>query len=378
MQLLRDKIKRDTYMCKKICDMIKRGDLRDDHPQQRKSGQWDKETRDNFIVTVIKNEDFDPVKICEQLTDKGVVLWLIDGLQRSTTIENYKSGRFALGRNIDPYTVEYQEACLDKQGKIIRNEDGDIIYENIVYDLRGKSYCELPDKLKEDFDNCPVSVVKHLDCSDKEVGRHIIRYNSGSQMKPSQKMTTYMYNTAGYVKQLSGHAFFNDCANYSESMDRNGMIDKVVSEVIMGLNFFDRWNKNAKKIGSCLNEHASKEMFDHFKGYLDRLLVVVTPQAGQLFTPKNALIWFMLFDRFDKMGYADGEFGQFLEHFDEFKNKKIKVSRKYELKQKSGEYTNVLSFAELDAGKSTKDKGVIEDKLHILEELLKEYLQRSR
>ena len=91
MELLRDKIKRDTYMVSKLCNMIARGDLRDNHPQQRKSGQWSKETRDNFIVTVIKNEDFDPIKICEQLTDKGIVLWLIDGLQRSTTIENYNA-----------------------------------------------------------------------------------------------------------------------------------------------------------------------------------------------------------------------------------------------------------------------------------------------
>ena len=110
MELLRDKIKRDTYMVSKLCNMIARGDLRDNHPQQRKSGQWGKETRDNFIVTVIKNEDFDPIKICEQLTEKGIVLWLIDGLQRSTTIENYKAGRFKLGRNINPSVIEYQEA----------------------------------------------------------------------------------------------------------------------------------------------------------------------------------------------------------------------------------------------------------------------------
>ena len=55
MKLLRDKIKRDTYMVSKLCGMIARDELRNDHPQQRKSGQWDKNTRDNFIVTVIKN-----------------------------------------------------------------------------------------------------------------------------------------------------------------------------------------------------------------------------------------------------------------------------------------------------------------------------------
>ncbi len=366
MELLRDKIKRDTYMVSKLCNMIARGDLRDNHPQQRKSGQWNKETRDNFIVTVIKNEDFDPIKICEQLTEKGVVLWLIDGLQRSTTIENFKAGRFKLGRNINPSTIEYQEATKD--------EHGNITYKNISYDLRGKAYKDLPEKLKEDFDNCPVDVVKHLDCTDEEVGRHIVRYNSGRPMVAAQKISAYMHNTAKHVKKLAGHAFFNDCANYSENADRNGTVDKVVSEVVMGLNFFGFWNKNAQKIGTYLNNNATKDMFDKFEEYLDRLLEVITPETGKLFTPKNALLWFMLFDRFTKSGMSDDKFQLFLENYEELKKVKVEVQHEYEVVNGSGEKTNVLSFAELDVCKSTKDKGIIEDKLHILETVMNEFL----
>lgn len=369
MELLRDKIKRDTYMVSKLSGMINRGDLRENHPQQRKSGQWDNATRDNFIVTVIKNEDFDPIKICEQLTKEGIVLWLIDGLQRSTTIANYKSGKFALGKKIDPCVIEYQEA--------VKDENGNITYENISYDLRGKAYKDLPEKLKEDFDNCPVNVVKHLDCTDEEVGRHIVRYNSGRPMVTAQKISAYMHNTAKYVKKLSGHAFFNDCANYSENADRNGTVDKVVSEAIMGLNFFDSWNKQAQKIGKYLNDNATEDMFNSFGIYLNRLLNVITPETGKLFTNKNALIWFMLFDRFDKKGFKDNLFQTFLEHYEEFRRIKVKVDHEYELVKGSGEYTNNLSFAELDGCKSTKDKGVIEDKLHILETVMNNFLHSN-
>ena len=139
MKLLRDKVKRDTYMASKVGRMISRGDLRNNHPQQRKSGQWDLETRDNFIVTVIQNEDFDPIKICEQLTENGVILWLIDGLQRCTTIEEYKAGKFTLGKNINPSSIEYQEVKRDEEGKIVRDENGCTVYEIVSYDLRGKS-----------------------------------------------------------------------------------------------------------------------------------------------------------------------------------------------------------------------------------------------
>lgn len=369
MELLRDKIKRDTYMVSKLSGMINRDELKENHPQQRKSGQWDNNTRDNFIVTVIKNEDFDPIKICEQLTKDGVILWLIDGLQRSTIIANYKSGKFALGKNIDPCVIEYQET--------VKDENGNTTYQNVTYDLRGKAYKDLPEKLKEDFDNCPVNVVKHLDCTDEEVGRHIVRYNSGRPMVTAQKISAYMYNTAKYVKELSGHAFFNDCANYSETADKNGTVDKVVSEAIMGLNFFDVWNKDAKKTGKYLNNNATEEMFHNFGAYLDRLLEVITPETGKLFSSKNALIWFMLFDRFTKKGVTDDKFQLFLEKYDEIKMVKIRVAHEYELVKGSGEYTNNLSFVELDGCKSTKDKGVIEDKLLILETLLDNIIHNS-
>lgn len=365
MELLRDKIKRDTYMVSKLCGMIARGDLRDNHPQQRKSGQWDNATRDNFIVTVIKNEDFDPIKICEQLTDEGIVLWLIDGLQRSTTIENYKSGKFKLGRNIDPCTIEYQEAV---------KVDGKTVYQNVSYDLRGKAYKDLPEKLKEDFDNCPVDVRKHLDCTDEEVGRHIVRYNSGRAMVVAQKIVAYMHNTAEFVKRLSGHGFFNDCANYSDTSDKNGDVDKVVSETIMGLNFYDKWTKEANKIGKYLNDNATEEMFDNFGSYLDRLLEVVTPETGKLFTKKNAFFFFMLFDRFNKSNLSDDKFQLFLENYEQWKNIKVQVSHEYKIDTETDEKTNILSFKQLDKIKSTKDKGVIEDKLHILETVMNEFL----
>lgn len=375
MKLLRDKVKRDTYMASKICGMISRGDLRNDHPQQRKSGQWEYEVRDNFIVTVLQSEDFDPIKICEQLTENGVVLWLIDGLQRCTTIENYKAGKFSLGKNINPSFIEYQEVKKDENGHIVKDENGNTVYEIISFDLRGKSYADLPEKLKEDFDNCPVEVVKHLDCNDEEVGRHIVRYNSGAKMNVAQKTITYMHNVARDVKRVSGHAFFSDCVNFSDIKDKNGTVDKIVNETIMGLNFFDNWKRNATQLGKFLNENANKEMFANFEKELDRLYNVTNPITGKLFSEKNALIWFMLFDKFTKMGIPDEKFGEFLNSFDKLKNKKVVVE--HIRKPKGAEETNNLSFAEIDTCNSTKDKGMITDKLHILETLLKDFLHNN-
>mgnify|MGYP001013810918 CR=1 FL=1 len=44
--------------------------------------------------------------------------------------------------------------------------------------------------------------------------------------------------------------------------DKNGTIDKIVNETIMGLNFFDRWQRDAKKLGKFLNENAKKYILE--------------------------------------------------------------------------------------------------------------------
>lgn len=191
-------------------------------------------------------------------------------------------------------------------------------------------------------------------------------------MNVAQKTITYMCNVAKDVKELSGHDFFSDCAKFSDVKDRNGTIDKIVNETIMGLNFFEQWKRNAMQLGKFLNEYATKEMFNKFKEYLDRLYNIVTPTTGKLFSEKNALIWFMLFDKFEKTGYPDEKFGEFLNDFEELKN--VKVVVEHTRKPKGTEETNNLSFAEIDTCNSTKDKGMITDKLHILETLLKDFL----
>ena len=82
----RDKTKKDTYMCATLLNMFSRRELRKNHPQQRKADKWKSDARDGFIATAIKHEDVDSIKICEQLVDGKVILWLIDGLQRLSLI----------------------------------------------------------------------------------------------------------------------------------------------------------------------------------------------------------------------------------------------------------------------------------------------------
>ena len=369
MRLVRDKVKEETWMCKKLCDMAKRGELRSDYFLQRETDQWEHADRDNFIVTVLLNEDFDALKICEEITPTGVTLWIIDGLQKYTYLSNFRAGKFKLGTNIDPEEIVYQEAKEDENGMFVTNENGDIIYDEITFSLKNKGYEDLPPKLKENFENCPVKIVKHLDCTPEEMARHLRRYNRGAKMKPAQILLTRMLNVGRRVKALSEHDFWSDRANFTPTVHKNGKINQIIAEIVMALNFWDNWTKNARKIGEYLNENATDEMFNSTRELLDHLMTVTSLDTSEdLFTTKNSLIWIMFFDRCLKNGIKDEIFKEFLNNFNTYADVLV------EILHNDDEESSVTSWNELDAGKSTKDRGVIEDKLFILHTLLEKFV----
>lgn len=343
----RDKTKKDEYMLNTLLKMFKRKQLNKNHPLQRKAGQWDREDKSGLVSTIIKQEDIDPIKICEQITsDTEFILWLIDGIQRLTTCQEYKEGLFRISDRIEFPYVYYQE-----DGKIVE------------YDLRKKYYHDLPEELKDQFDSYSITVVKHLDCSDDEIAYHIARYNNQKSMNTNQKNVLVMPKIAKLIKNISNnHRFFEDNGTYTEKEKNNGIIDRVVSETVMAMFHLDDWKKG-KNMSKYLNENATKEEFDSFSFELDRLGAVVDQDTiGKLFNSKNSFLFFTLFHKFANYDLPDEKFIKFLEVFQS------------DLYNKSFEEYDNESFKTYDEKRSTKDKKIVVTKLDMLEKLMKEFL----
>lgn len=359
MDLVRDKRVKDALMNSTIQNMFERGELRKDHPLQRKPGRWSGSDKDGLIATVLRDEDIDSIKVCEQLTDNGVILWVIDGLQRLTTLNSYFNGGFKLGKNVEFPVVTYQSVKKDLQGNIVRDEYGNYDYELVEYDLRGKFYGDLPVELKEKFNNYKIDMVKHLDCTDEEIGYHIRRYNKQKSMNPSENAVTFMDNIAKEVKKISlNNRFFkNDI--YKEKERNNGTIERIITESVMCMFHLDKWQKQSKKMGDFLNKNSSKQEFDKLNDNLNRLEEIYDDYFKYVFTAKDSFIWFALFDKFTYLNIPDNKFADFVKVF---KNRL------------SGKEVNGENFHMIDKNKSTKDKTVIIKKLEILETLMNEFL----
>ena len=332
--------------------MFKRKQLNKNHPLQRKADQWTDEAKSGLVATVIKGEDVDSIKICEQiLSSTEFILWLIDGLQRLTVLESYRNNAFKIGKSLEMPYVYYQK----------ENEDGEM--ETIKYDLRGRYFDDLPEELQDAFDSYAIDVVKHLDCSDEEVAYHIGRYNRQTSMNTNQKNILPMYKVAGFIKKISdNNVFFEECGSYTEIEIRKGVVDRVVSESIMTMFHLDNWTKG-KTMSKFLNENATQKEFEIFESELDRLSIIIDKKTtGKLFNSKNSFIWFAAFHKFTRYGVDDSKFKDFL------------IAFQNDLHSKTFEEYDNDSFDTYENNKSTKDKKVVLAKLDILDKLMREYL----
>lgn len=347
----RDKVKKDQMMLGTLLNQFKRGQINKNHPLQRKPDQWSDEAKSGLAATIIKGEDIDSIKICEQIVSSTeFILWLIDGLQRLTVLESFKNNAFEIKKSLEMPIMYYQG--VDENGKV----------GVIKYDLRGKKYKDLPDELKEKFDSYAVDIVKHLDCTDEEIAYHIARYNRQTSMNVNQKNILVAWKIAPEIKKLVSNRFFMDCGNYNPKEDTKEVFNRIVCESIMTMFHLDNWKKS-KQMSLYLNENATKDEFEVFENELNRLSKIVDQDTvGQLFNSKNSFIWFAAFHTFTEFGIEDTRFIEFLEEFQRILHSK--TFKEYENK----------SFDTYDDGKGTKDKRVVKAKLNMLEQLMKEYL----
>ena len=358
-----EKTKRDFHSTKYYVNALDKETVRTDHPLQRSSGQWSEEYRDGLIGTVLKNEDIPYIVICEQILDDAIKNYLIDGIQRITTIYNYRRNVFKLGNKVENPLVEYETIKTDEDGNNLRDEDGELIREIVEYDIRGKYYRDLPKELQEVFDEYQVMEVKHLNCSDERIGYEIRRYNHAKNMGASQSGITYLDSSiAEEVKSITSHTFFKDLGNFSKAEKKNDTLSRVILETIMTTYFLDKWKSPLKDICSFINKNLDSDMLSTFKNGLDEIASVMTNGVKEMFTAKNSFLWLATYHKFTKLGLETKKFIEFMEEFNT-----TLVDKKW----------NGETFTELNKF-STKKKTLIIKKLQLLEEFMLEFLHINK
>ena len=302
---------------------------------------------DGLAVTILNDDYIAPIILAENEDGQTQI---VDGGSRTAAYMMIKYGNYKIKSSVEDPIIEYKSMSKDENGKVT--------WTDATFDIRNKTYSQFPKELQKAFDEYQVETVIH-ECNSETVAKYLRRYNIHTGMNANEKMFIYLPNFADEVREITNRDFFIHNSVFTDSEKEKGLLERVVSESVMTMFYFDKWNKNGKKLASFLDKNAKKEDFEVLNNNIERLENIVTEETKSLFNNKNAFIWFTLFNKFIKFGLDDGKFAEFLKAFvNGLRNKSV----------------DKKLFDTVDETGSTKDKSVITDKLHILETLMNEFL----
>lgn len=355
-------IREHTYSLSAYLDATKEEDIREDQDVQRLSGQWDTSMINELVYTVLTRDYILPIIIGEEDLEGGMTqLWLVDGVQRTSSFILFRFGNYKITSSIsEPHkVVDYQIRSVDEDGEFVKDEDGNFVYETKTCNLVGKTFDTLPKELQKEFDRYQIKTVIHQHCTMEKISELVRRYNNHKAMNAAQTAFTYVDKFARRIRSITEHKFFTECDGFSEKEKKNGVYERVVCETAMTMFHLDDWQKQSKKMGIYLNEHATDNEFDLVNSIVDKAFDMGLASYTQIFTAKDAFIWFTLLQRFNNIESNSEKFTIFLDAF---------------VNELHGKIIDGVSFDEINANRATKDKAVIKRKLTLLEKLMMDYL----
>ena len=302
---------------------------------------------DGLAVTILNDDYIAPIILAE---DEGGQTQIVDGGSRTAAYMMIRYGNYKIKSSVEDPIIKYKSMSKAENGKVTWTDE--------TFDIRNKTYEQFPKELQKAFDEYQVETVIH-ECNSETVAKYLRRYNIHTGMNANEKMFIYLPNFADEVREITNRDFFINNSVFTDSEKEKGLLERVVSESVMAMFYFDKWNKNGKKLASFLDNNAKKEDFEVLNSNIIRLEKIITEETKYLFNNKNTFIWLTFFNQFTKLGLDDSKFAEFLHGFvNGLRNKSV----------------DGKLFDTVDETGSTKDKSVIADKLHILETLLHEFL----
>lgn len=354
----------ETLNISQYMESVEDGDIKVDQAVQR-AFCWSNEMINNLIYSTVatKRVYIPNIILAEENHDDGTIqTYVVDGGQRTEAIRRFIFDGYKITRSIRNRYIEYQDNKVDENGKVVRDENGDIVKEIKVFDLVNKTYDDFPKELKKRMGKCKLAAAVYQDCTPEETSDLVLLYNSTVSMSPSQKALTYIGAFAERIKKITTHDFLINGTTLSETDKKKGNWERTVSECVMAARYFEDWKKNPKDICKYLNDNAKEEDFSLVEKYFDKLSQFSNKlqdmKIVELFSAKNLSSWMLVMKELENKEISNKVLGKFLSSFDALKGTEIDGS----------------TWLELENNKHTKDKKLILAKANYINKLLSDYI----
>lgn len=255
------------WSAKQIAKMFDNNRLHFDNAIQR-GNVWDESRKCLLIDSMLRGYPIPPMYTIKTgdtvATSKGdaAVFDCIDGKQRCNTIHSFRNNEFALS-GLDPI--------------------GDI-------DLNGKTYDDLDDDLKDEFDSYSLTVYYFTDITDDEVCEMMSRLNNGKPLSGVENARIKAKNLTA-IMRLAKHDLFTKYL--SESSIKSYHNEDIVIKTILQIyeNQFELSTKNVRNAYESLEitENQEKELVEilnNAKKILDYAAEILNDKSRKKFLKK--------------------------------------------------------------------------------------------
>lgn len=359
---MKEKVKETNVPILMYVNDVADGTISDDQDVQRMFCS-DNSFINGIGVTILTGDYLPPIILCEVPYGNGTKqTYIADGGQRTAAIMKIRSGSHKFTSTTEDSEIEYQTKKMDEDGNVCKDENGYIVWENKIFDIKNKSFNDFPQELKDRFDKFQLKIATHPDCTMEQVSKYVRRYNNHKGMNASQKAFTYLDKYARLVKNTVQSGFFKNCMKPSKTERKNGTYEKLICESVMTVFHIDKWKKSPKAMDSYLNDQSNNNEFKTIRKYFDILESICGENYQDIFVAKNIAVWISIFDKFKKLNLDDNRFIEFLNAF------------KNHLHSVDASKFNT-SWDKLDGKAGTKDKSVITAKIDLLTYLMLDFFK---
>lgn len=321
---------------------------------------WDNPAINELIVTVLTEDYIPPIILGEEeLGGDLTQQYIVDGIQRTTALNKFRHMNWKTTKSFENSVIQYQAKMRDKEGHLIKDEDGSILWENREFDIKNKTFEQLPDELKKKFDDYQIRIVIHQNCTMQEISKLVRRYNRNKSMGSNQKALTWIPTYARKIKNIANNEFYKNCVAYSKPMRKNGTYEQTVANSVMATFHLNDWKKTPNDRNEYLEENSSFDEFEKVNEYGNRIAKVCCNKFQNVFVFKDILCWIATFHNFTKLGLEDNKFAEFVNALVNDLHDKV-----------VGEW----SYDMLDKEAGTSDKKIIQAKIDTYTALMMDYL----
>ena len=241
----------------------------------------------------------------------------------------------------------------------MKDDEGNILYAKHEFDIKGKTFDQLPPELKQRFDRYQIEIVTHQNCTMTDISKLVRRYNNHTAMKTNQKALTWIPTYARKIKTIASSNFFKNAIKCSDTDRKSGNYETVVERSVMSIFHMDNFKKDAKAMAQYLEENMTIKELDETAGYFDRMVNSCGDTCKDIFVRKDIHCWVATFAEFTKYGLPDSEFSRFVQAI------------KTELHDM---VIGEVSYDSLDKENGTTGKALVQAKIDLYIALMKDFL----